>query len=204
VKVSIITPTWGRHDLLRERCMVSVAAQTIPVEHVIVSDGPDPQLRQMLAGQPVTYAEVDVHHDNPNTCSWALNLGIGIASGEYVGECDDDNALRPEHAAVLAAALDANPEADFAYAQILRHGIGDVVGSDPPFHGAIDGNAIVYRRQTPAKFGWWWPTTGSSPDWHLVAGWIERGAKWVSIPQVTVDFYYWPGTWGWRLAHGLA
>jgi glycosyltransferase involved in cell wall biosynthesis len=156
-----------------------------------------------MADQPVTYAEVDVHHDNPGTCSWALNLGIEIASGDYVGECDDDNALRPEHAALLAAALDANPDADFAYSRVIRHGCDDVIGSAPPSLGTLDGNGIVYRRGTPAKFDWWWPTDRTMPDQHLVRGWLDRGAKWVFVPEITVDFYYWPGTWGYRLANGL-
>ena len=51
--VSVITPTWQRHDLLLNRCVPSVAAQDHPaVEHVIVSDGPDPDLRGKLAGLP--------------------------------------------------------------------------------------------------------------------------------------------------------
>lgn len=48
--VSVITPTWNRHDLLLTRCLPSVQAQDYPaVEHVIISDGPDEDLRDFLA-----------------------------------------------------------------------------------------------------------------------------------------------------------
>ena len=48
--VSVVTPTWQRHDLLMDRCIPSVAAQDYPdVEHVICSDGPDPDLAERLA-----------------------------------------------------------------------------------------------------------------------------------------------------------
>jgi GT2 family glycosyltransferase len=39
--VSVITPTWQRHELLLE-AIENVRQQTYrPIEHVIVSDGPD-------------------------------------------------------------------------------------------------------------------------------------------------------------------
>ena len=45
--VSVITPTWQRHALLLDRCIPSVAAQDYPnVDHVVVSDGPDPALAE--------------------------------------------------------------------------------------------------------------------------------------------------------------
>jgi len=67
-RVSVITPTWQRHDLLLSRTVPSVQAQRYPsVEHIIVSDGPDPELKDKLA-QPWTdgwrnlwYHELSVH-----------------------------------------------------------------------------------------------------------------------------------------------
>ena len=47
--VSVITPTWLRHDWLLHRCMPSVQGQTYPhIEHIIVSDGPDPELAVLM------------------------------------------------------------------------------------------------------------------------------------------------------------
>ena len=50
--VSVITPTWQRHDLLTGRCIPSVRDQLYggTVEHVIVSDGPDESLAARVPG----------------------------------------------------------------------------------------------------------------------------------------------------------
>jgi glycosyltransferase involved in cell wall biosynthesis len=43
--VPIVTSTWRRADMLMQRCIPSVMAQSYPnVEHIIVSDGPDDEL----------------------------------------------------------------------------------------------------------------------------------------------------------------
>ena len=47
--VAVITPTWQRTGLLLSRCIPSVQAQDYPrVEHIVVSDGPDPDLQGKL------------------------------------------------------------------------------------------------------------------------------------------------------------
>ena len=65
MKVSVITPTWQRAELLTTRCIPSVAAQTVLVEHVVVSDGPDPALKELLTDCDVVYAEVAEHANDP-------------------------------------------------------------------------------------------------------------------------------------------
>lgn len=48
--VSVLTPTWQRHEFLTTRCLPSVEAQDYPgeVEHIVVCDGPDPDLAGVL------------------------------------------------------------------------------------------------------------------------------------------------------------
>ena len=193
MKISVITPTWQRHDLLIDRCIPSVAAQTVPVEHVVVSDGPDPVLAGLLAGLDVVYAEVAEHHtEGTNVGGWARNRGLEVATGRYIAYVDDDNALRPEHVQVLAGALDANPDADFAYSRMFRHGLGDEIGAEPPEHGRVDSSILMQRADTHLKFGWWPAPSEYHIDWQLVHAWILAGARWVFVPQVTVDYHYTP------------
>lgn len=187
----MVTPTWQRHDLLLTRCIPSVAAQTVPVEHVVVSDGPDPQLRTVLDGTLVVYAEVATHYDHPtNVGGWARNRGLEVATGELIAYLDDDNAYRPHHIAALAAAMDTAPDVDFAYSRMFRHGIGDVIGTPPPRHGTVDSSLIMHRADTPSRFGFWPAPSGYSIDWELVQTWLGNGAKWVHVPDITVDYYY--------------
>lgn len=193
MKISVITPTWQRHDLLIERCIPSVAAQTVPVEHVIVSDGPDPELRELLVGLDVVYAEVDQHYDDPiKVGARARNRGLEVATGDLIAYLDDDNAFRPQHVERLASALEAHPDRDFAYSRMFRHGLGDEVGDEPPQHGRVDSSIIMQRADTHLKYSWWPVPSKYEVDWQLVHSWVLGGATWVFVPEVTVDYYYQP------------
>lgn len=191
MKISVITPTWQRHDLLIGRCIPSVAAQTVTVEHVIASDGPDPQLRERLSGLDVVYVEVPEHADDPcNYGARARNRGLDAASGDLIAYVDDDNALRPTHVERLAFALQANPGLDLAYSQMYRHGLGDVIGSWPPAHGTVDSSILMHRKEGPARFGRWPVPAPYEVDWIFVSTWLAGGAVCHFVPEVTVDYYY--------------
>jgi glycosyltransferase involved in cell wall biosynthesis len=202
--VSVITPTWDRHTLLRSRCMRSIRQQTWPeIEHVVVSDGPDAVLAEHIEdettaqGGLVVFDQLPDH--NPALSAWgsrARNRGLELASGEFIAYLDDDNAYRDAHLSTLVDALQCNPGADFAYSQMLRRPFGDVVGSDPPQYGCIDTSIIMHRTGLPQRLGMWpspMPayTDTHAPDWAMVGHWLEGGAKWVHVSQVTVD--YWMG-----------
>ena len=191
MKISVITPTWQRHALLLERCIPSVAAQTVAVEHVVSSDGPDPELRSLLAGRDLVYVEQAEHSDDPcNYGARARNRGLEAATGDLIAYVDDDNALRPQHVARLAAALIEHPWADFAYSQMYRHGLGDIIGSDPPVHGTVDSSILMHRREGPARFGLWPVPSPYEVDWIFVQSWLAGGAQYVFVPELTVDYYY--------------
>jgi O-antigen biosynthesis protein len=187
---SVITPTWERHQLLLERCIPSVQVQTWPdVEHVVVSDGPDDRLAAVLAGYDVVYGELPEHpNDDCNFGAYSRNHGLTLATGELIAYLDDDNAFRPEHVETLANAL-LNSDAEFAYSQMLRHPAEDTVGRTPPAHGSVDSSILMHRRDTPDKFGLWPIPSPYAVDWELVKNWLERGATWVHVPRVTVDYW---------------
>lgn len=189
--ITVITPTWQRHQLLLARCIPSVANQTIEaeVDHIVVSDGPDPTLRDLLAESPVTYLEVEEHHEDAhNVGGWARNHGLAHANGDLVAYLDDDNAFRPNHLEVLALAM-LNSNVDFAYSRMERHVLGDVVGSAPPEYGCIDSSIIMHRQGTPNDYGWWPAPSEYHIDWQLIEGWLSRGATWTFVPEITVDYY---------------
>ncbi len=198
--VSVITPTWLRHNHLVDRCIPSVKAQTWPkVEHIVVSDGPDPYLRAKLAGEPVTYLELAEHATYPRGLvdygSRPRNHADNHASGEYIAYLDDDNAYRPDHLRLLAEALDANPDAHFAYSMMVTHPQGTLIGSAPPAYGAIDTSMLMHRAGMLTEFGRWpLPTSidgdTHAPDWAAVQSWLRLGAGWVFVPAVTVDYHF--------------
>ena len=203
-RVSVITPTWQRHDLLLSRTVPSVQAQRYPsVEHIIVSDGPDPELKDKLA-QPWTdgwrnlwYHELSVHDEAEHFGAPARNAGLELASGTYVTYCDDDDSLRPCHCYLLAEALTQHPEADFAVSRMMSHGpYGDIViGTGPLAAGNLGTPMVMHRRNVPGKYGTWgedgsWGPGDRFEDWHLIWSWIQADAVYVRVQAETSDV--WP------------
>jgi glycosyltransferase involved in cell wall biosynthesis len=185
--VSVVTPTWQRRWELLERCVPSVQAQTYPsVEHVVVSDGPDSDLAGRIPAG-VRFEELAEHDPEARWGHWARLRGLEMATGEFIAYLDDDNAFRPRHLERLVAALDDNPDAAFAYSQMLVHPHGSIVGTDPPAYCHIDTSIIVHRRGL-LDLGTWEPSLPSI-DWDIVDRWMQAGAKWTFVAEVTVDYY---------------
>lgn len=191
--VSVVTPTWQRNNLLLNRCVPSVQAQTYPaVEHVVVSDGPDPELTAMIAGQVKVFEQLPEHDPVARWGHRARLRGLELARGEYIAYLDDDNAFRPGHVARLAAALEADPGAGFAYSliQMNGHGPAYIVGADPPFCGGIDTSAIMHRRGLLETATWRDDGWQETVDWDLVARWMSAGITWVIDGEITADYYF--------------
>lgn len=186
-KVSVITPTWQRARLLLTRCIPSVLAQDYDgeVEHVIVSDGPDPA----LAGLPGVVF-LPEHRPAPNRGIWARIAGTRLATGELIAYLDDDNAWRPGHLRLLADAI-GREDVSFAYSRALcRNGkIGKTweIGCPRPVFGQVDTSLIVHRAGLLEVAGW--QPSGRPADWDLVDRWLEAGVTWTHVPQVTLDYY---------------
>jgi glycosyltransferase involved in cell wall biosynthesis len=199
--VTIITPTWQRHDRLLNRCIPSVDAQTYTnVEHLVVSDGPDPELAEKLFPPRITsklkrwFAALPEHEESLHWGHLARLHGLELASGELIGYLDDDDALRPEHVELLAAALAEHPEKGWAYSQMEQHSPGGVavIGVGPPAAGNIGTPMVMHRREV-LEHGTW---AGASAfeDWHLVRSWIQAGIGYTKVDEVTIDVY--PSAYG--------
>jgi glycosyltransferase involved in cell wall biosynthesis len=198
--VSVITPTWKRHDLLLNRCIPSVQAQDYPaVEHIVISDGPDDELFDKLAvpgrrgWTNLWYDDLEEHDPDARWGHYARLHGTGLAKGEYITYLDDDDALRPEHCRLLAAALDDRPDAGFAYGQVIMHGQGGSnyrIGTDPPQYGQIT-VTLMHRRELLDVATW--EQSEPTIDWDLVSRWLAAGTGYVSVGADTADI--WPSTY---------
>ena len=192
--VSVITPTWQRHELLLHRAVPSVAAQDYPaLEHVVVSDGPDPVLaawRDEGFGRSVRYYELPAHDPEAQWGHHARLHGIDLAKGDYIAYHDDDNSWHSYHVRLLVRALEETG-AGFAYGNMAVHGRGEyIIGTDPPAEGQIDTSMIIHRRELLDLATWRWHPGIPTIDWDLAERWMAAGATWVRVPHVTADYYF--------------
>lgn len=196
--VSVITPTWQRHNLLLSRCIPSVLAQSYrAVEHVAVSDGPDPELAARIAGEhgaalasgALRFAELPEHDPGARWGHRARLHGIGMAAGQYIAYLDDDNEFRPQHLSSVMAQITAQG-AGFGYSQALFHQDTArwVVGAAPPSYGQIDTSVIVHHRDLLAMASWR-DEGQETVDWDLAQRWLQAGAPWAFCQEITVNYY---------------
>lgn len=204
--VSIITPTWQRHDLLIG-CIEDVRQQTYPnIEHIVVSDGPDPEIRHALwqAG----HRPRDIFNDGGPTKLQLTQLGrnwssylpasfcaapiVGaqlLAHGEYQMFLADDERMEPDHVASLVDALEAKG-AGFAYSQALMYmpdqhpSQGFLIGKDPPEVGHITN--CLYRTEL-LKTGFYLFGGGMTSDWQTISRWMQAGATWAYTGKLTIS-----------------
>lgn len=202
--VSVITPTWQRHERLLNRCVPSVQAQAYPrVEHVIACDGQDPELAQRIDelasggafSHPVTFVHLPEHAPEQHWGHLARLEGIKAAKGDYVTYVDDDDSLRDNHVSLLAGCLKNNPGAGWAYSVMESHsnsGLATHIGyGGYPSCGQIGTPMIMHRRET-LEHGTWGPAS-STEDWDLVQRWQAAGIAYEHVPTVTVDV--WPSAY---------
>jgi len=190
--VSVITPTWQRPVALA-RAIESVRAQTYqPVEHVVVSDGPDPALAEMMAGpdyQDIRYAELETHDPAFRWGHRARLKGIEMARGDVMAWLDDDNAFRPLHLELVVGQL-LTSDAGFGYGKSMfrDRGADYPLGSEPPQYAQIDTSMIVHRRWV-LDLATWRDEGQETIEWDLVERWMHAGARWTFVPEITVDNY---------------
>ena len=196
--VSIITPTWQRHDYLLDRCIPSVQAQDYDfVDHVIVSDGPDPELRAKISSlepgrHPIYFYEIP-EREEIKFGTRARRYGIEQAKGEFIGYNDDDDALLPEHCRLHAERLMASPDAGWSISRMISQTpSGPVpIGSIIPSLGNIGTPMVVHRREMLDVATWGDP--GSFEDWDLFSQWLESEIHYVYLEDVTI--HVWPSSY---------
>jgi glycosyltransferase involved in cell wall biosynthesis len=93
--VSVILPTRGRPDLIRE-ALCAVVGQTYPgmIECIVVHDQEPPQPGLAELGTARRSVRVVANSRSPGLAG-ARNTGVALARGEFIASCDDDDTWHP-------------------------------------------------------------------------------------------------------------
>ncbi len=157
--VSIVIPTFRRPDAIR-RAVDAARAQTYErVEIIVVGDHTDEQSAEIVTGiddDRVRFFNLPYQglYPDAGTARWQvagatpMNVGIDLASGAWIANCDDDDELLPKHVEVLLG--DAKRRRlEMIYGRfeaVERDGDASVEigGSEPLQRGAVARGTVLY------------------------------------------------------------
>lgn len=203
--VSVVTGTYQRHDLLLD-AIENVRQQTYrPLEHVIVADGPDAALAEIVdlvacdqdlepdqsRAVPIRFVELGFHSSSLFTDSVSaapFMVAQLLARGEYqMWLADDERMLVPDHIEKLVNLLEQY-DVDFAYPRVEMTWPGSdrkvVIGHNPPRCGDV--THMLYRRDALDRGGLFRTHVGSGTDWDAFARLMASGARWAFLNEVTL------------------
>jgi glycosyltransferase involved in cell wall biosynthesis len=199
-RFSIVTPVYETPAGVLRKMLRSVLRQTCEDwELCLVDDGSKgPQVRQILERARAADPRIRVEFREANAgIVAASNDGLAMAGGEFIALLDHDDVLHPEALARVAAAIDANPEADYVYTDEDKI---DMAGrhSAPFFKPDWSPERMrtqmytchfsVLRHSLVEEVGGFDPEFEGSQDWDLILRVTERGRAVAHVPKV---LYHW-------------
>ena len=167
-------------------------------EFVIIDDGSTDETPAILAKWAARDARIVVHRSPRNEgIPAALNRGLAVARGEYVGRQDADDLCLPGRLARQVAVLDEQPEVELVSAGyelieadgrrrfvMKRYEAPEVVEYLLCFSNFIGGHGqVMFRRTTVAALGNYSLEYPSSQDYELWSKLIRRG-RCVVLPMI--------------------
>lgn len=114
MKLSVIIPAYARHELTVRHVEECLKSYRLPDEIIVVNDGGDPSLRDMVYALRGTvslvYARID--QDILWNYNGACNLGVWLSTGDIIALEDTDHIPSKELYGNALNLLDDRPEVD--------------------------------------------------------------------------------------------
>lgn len=174
----------------------SVAGQTFDdFEIVIVDDGSPDDTSVVARRLAERDARIRLHSQTNGGVSAARNAGISVAAGDLILPLDADDRLRPTMIAWTVAALDAAPDAAFAYTDYRFFGEveRDVRTIDFDVDRLMRANyitasALIRREALAAVGGYRTSMALGYEDWDLWLSLAEQGFTGVHVAEILFEY----------------
>jgi Glycosyl transferase family 2 len=198
--VSVPIATYNAGELLVERAIASVRAQTYDRwEIVVVGDGctdDTPTRLEGLADQRIRFLNLPfrtVYPDDPRD-RWMVsgaapwNRAVELCRGEWIAPLDDDDVLLPHHmSTLLDLALERG--AEYVYGTLAQDGGPDLF-SFPPEHGRTGMQAALYLRALDFFecdiYSW---AMEEPTDWNVIRRMRATGVHMAATEQPVARYY---------------
>ncbi|MCS6982124.1 MAG: glycosyltransferase [Flavobacteriales bacterium] len=193
--VTVIIPCFNDGNYLEE-ALQSVGQCGIPTDNIIVvNDGStDPETLEILHLLEHKQSATILHQSNRGLAA-ARNAGVQACQTEFFIPLDADNRLRPELFREGLNALNAHPEAAFAYTDCLEFGDRKGLRQPGPFEplrllegNYIDACALIRRRVWEEVGGYDETMRLGYEDWEFWLHLLDRGQKGLYIPVCGFEY----------------
>lgn len=199
-KVSVITPTYKRSEML-PRAVRSVLAQTYKnIEIVVVDDNnPDSEWRNATEQRMKEFDNdprvIYVKHDKNMNGSAARNTGIKFSTGDIITYLDDDDWYYPEKVEKQVQYLLTHPEHHAVYCGWRRYGDElPNIGEGNLYRAVLSGqniiitNSIMMWKEDTLKCGGWDQSLKRHQEASLLLNYFSLGKTMGRLPEILVEF----------------
>lgn len=151
-RISIIVPVYNTGEYLRD-CLDSIVNQTFDdMEVIIIDDASSDNSLDILKEYASKYPQIKLYHNEENKGqSVTRNLGLSIATGDYIGFVDSDDCIEPTmYETMYQGIMDSN------YPDVVTTGIKFIDGDiepDPNFKARWNGRLIDLNKD-PMRVFW--------------------------------------------------
>jgi putative methyltransferase (TIGR04325 family) len=212
--VSVVIPTYDNHELLRERAIPSVLAQTYQnFEVIVVGDAAPDQARmavESFADPRITFHNRLYRGPYPADPGkrWlvagvpAYNEAVHRSQGLWIAPLDDDDAFRPQHMERLLTRA-REQRLELCYGRMCTHlptGGTKTLGRFPPEWGEFGMQMALYHARVAEIFELDLADAafGLPYDHGFWMRMMEADVRIGMVDEVTADYYpsrYWTPRW---------
>lgn len=150
--LSIIIPIYNRKQYLT-RCVESLRKQSYSnLEIILIDDGSTDGSWQLCEAFQLKDSRIFAYHQENQGCSSARNLGLRMASGEYIGFVDADDWVSDDYASKTIGIIRSH-SADIVWFGFDYYRGSNIVGKNVP-DISIDGGKEIFGAYCTYCSGW--------------------------------------------------
>lgn len=129
MKISVIVAAYNVEKYIEE-CLLSILNQTYTnIELIVVNDGSTDNTKSILEQYALMYKNITVIHKKNGGLSSARNVGIEIATGEYLSFIDGDDYIKEDMYETLINLIESY-QCDIAICGVIRKYENNEIFSD--------------------------------------------------------------------------
>lgn len=200
--VSAIVSTYNAEKFFSD-CICNLIGQSLyekgQLEIIIINSGSEQDEERIAQYYIETHDHIVYQHTERETLYAAWNRAINLAKGKYIVNANTDDTLRLDALELLAAALDAYPEADLAYGDCALSRVPNDSFSNhhayhisdyPPYNPALGmlfcllGPHPMWRKNLFSEIGMFDPSYRAAGDYEFQMRFIMAGRSAIHVPEV--------------------